>query len=142
MSTGERGNPHAGPFVNLSQLYCSNLDHLAKSAEPLVRGAGHVNLETLGLFTRRARAWMDFPARLSNCKTPQDLLREQLQFWQTAAADYGESARRLAMAFGSLAPAGLNGAWNLKGAAPPRDYISVQEGRQPAEAPTHDRRAA
>jgi hypothetical protein len=142
MSAGERSSSAAGPFVNLSQAYCNGLDVLAKSSEPLVKGVGRANLEVLGLFTRRTRAWLELPSRLSQCKSPQDLAQEQLRFWQNATLDYTEGAQRLATAFSALAPAGLNGAWNVK-AAPSRDYISVQETRQVAgEAPRRERRAA
>jgi hypothetical protein len=143
MSAGERGSPTAGPFVNLSQVYCNGLDVLAKSSEPLVKGVGRVNLEVLGLMTRRTRAWLELPARLSQCKSPQDLQVEQLRFWQNAALDYTEGVQRLATAFSALAPAGLNGAWSVKATPPSRDYISVHEARQVAEeAPRRERRAA
>ena len=61
----------------------------------------------MGLHDAPGRAWMEIPARASQCKTPQDLVREQLQFWQTAAHDYSEGVQRLTAAFGALAPAGL-----------------------------------
>jgi len=97
----------------------------------------------LGLMTRRTRAWLELPSLLGQCKSPQDLSREQMRFWQNAALDYAEGMQRLATAFTALAPAGLNGAWNAKAAAPARDYISVQEARQVAEeAPRRERRAA
>jgi hypothetical protein len=143
MSTGERGSPAAGPFVNLSQACCNGLDFLAKSSEPLIKGVGRVNLEMLGLVTRRARAWLELPSRIGQCKSPLDFSHEQMRFWQTAALDYAEGVQRLSMAFTALTPTGLNGAWNVKAAAPLRDYISVQETRQPAEdAPKRERRAA
>ena len=73
MSASERSDPKAGPFVNLSQTYCNGLDVLAKSYEPVLKGAGRWNLEVMGFMTRRARAWLEIPARASQCKTPQDL---------------------------------------------------------------------
>ncbi|NJO23765.1 MAG: hypothetical protein HC868_13605 [Sphingomonadales bacterium] len=93
----------------------------------------------MGLATRRARAWLEIPARISQCKTPQDLIREQLQFWQTAMHDYNEGARRLTIAFGAIAPVGLNG----QAAPPARDYISFAETKASSEdAPKRERRAA
>lgn len=139
MSASERGDPKAGPFVNLSQTYCSGLDVIAKSYEPALKGVGRWNLEVMGLATRRARAWLEVPARIGQCKTPQDLVREQLQFWQTALHDYSEGARRLTNAFGAIAPVGLNG----KDAPPARDYISFPETKASSEdAPKRERRAA
>jgi hypothetical protein len=144
--SSERDGPNslAGPFVNLSQVYCNGLDVLAKSSEPVMKAAGRVNLEMLTLATRRTRAWLELPARAAQCKSPQDLLREQLHFWQTAAFDYGEAARRAATAFGALHPAALSGAWPGAAKPPFRDYIKVPDTGQPREtpAPPRERRAA
>ena len=138
MSAGERNDPKAGSFVNLNGTYWSGLDLLAKGYEPVLTGVSRWNLELMGLMTRRTRAWMEIPARASQCKTPQDLVREQLQFWQTAAHDYSDGARRLTIAFGALAGPGINGA-----VAPARDYIDVAQPKPAAtEAPRRERRAA
>jgi len=144
MSASERSDPKAGPFVNLSQTYCNGLDVLAKGYEPALKGVGRLNLEVMGLMTRRARAWLEIPARASQCKTPQDLVREQLQFWQTAAADYSEGVQRLTIAFGALAPPGFDSAWGGKTAAPARDYMTFTEQKPAATAqePKRERRAA
>ncbi len=142
MSAGERIDPKSGPFGNLGQVYLGNLDAVAKGFEPVLRGAGRWNLEVLGLMTRRARAWAEVPSRLSQCRTPQDLLREQLQFWQTAAHDYTDGAQRLSAAFGSLAMQGLNGAHVGKDMSPERDYITFPEPKPAADQPQRSRRAA
>jgi hypothetical protein len=107
MSSGERIDPKAGPFSNLTQTYSANLDSAAMGFEPMLRGVARWNLEVLGLMTRRARAWSEIPARASACSTPQDVVREQLQFWQTAARDYTEGAQKLSAAFGSLGVPGF-----------------------------------
>ena len=61
-----------------------------------------------------------------------------MQFWQTALHDYSEGARRLTIAFGAIAPVGLNG----KDASPARDYISFPETKAGSEdAPKRERRA-
>jgi hypothetical protein len=144
MSVSERSDPKAGPFVNLSQTYCNGLDVLAKGYEPALKGVGRLNLEVMGLMTRRARAWLEIPARASQCKTPQDLVREQLQFWQTAAADYSEGVQRLTIAFGALAPLGFDRALGGKTAAPARDHMTFTEQQSAATAqePKRERRAA
>jgi hypothetical protein len=143
MSASERTDPKAGPFVNLSQTYCGGLDVLAKNYEPVLKSLGRLNLEVVGLMTRRTSAWMEIPARASQCKTPQDFVREQMQFWQAAAQDYSEGVQRLTVAFGALAPPGFP-AWSGKTVAPARDYITFAE-QKPAAADQpskRERRAA
>ena len=140
MSAGERIDPKSGPFGNLSEAYSKNLDVAARGFEPFLRGVGRWNLEVLGLATRRARAWAEMPARLGQCRTPQDLVREQLQFWQTVSHDYVEAAQKLSVAFGAMAVPGLNGAY--AGKALERDYITFPEPKPAAEQPERNRRAA
>lgn len=143
MSASERIDPNAGPFVNLSQAYYGGLDALAKGYEPMLKSIGRWNLEVMGLMTRRARAWLEMPARVSQCKSPQDLLREQLQFWQTAAHDYSEGAQRLTVAFGALVPPAFNGVLSGKAVPQARDYINFPDsGPGVEEAPARERRAA
>ncbi|MBX9591127.1 MAG: hypothetical protein K2X43_17715 [Hyphomonadaceae bacterium] len=145
MSASERSDPKAGPFVNLSQTYCNNLDILAKGYEPMLKGVGRWNLEVMGLMTRRARAWLEVPMRVGQCKTPQDLVGEQLKFWQTAVFDYSEGARRLTVAFGALTGPGFTGAQDGKTAAPARDHIDFTDAKPAAAAadvPKRERRAA
>lgn len=141
MSAGERIDPKSGPFGNLSEAYGKNLDVAARGFEPVLRGLGRWNLEILGLGTRRARAWAELPASLAKCRTPQDLVREQLQFWQTASHDYVGAAQRLSVAFGAMAVPGLNGAHSAK--EPDRDYITFPEPKPATEQqPVRSRRAA
>ena len=142
MGTGERIGPNMGPFVNAGQQYSNGLEAFAKRSEPVLKGVGRCNLEAMRLTTRRARAWIELPSRVSRCKTPQDLVREQLQFWQTAALDYAEGMQRLTLAFAALAES----TWVApqKGdAARARDYMTFPEGNESAqEAPERERRAA
>lgn len=143
MSAGERSDPKAGPFVNLNQTYCNGLDSLAKGYEPMLKGVGRWNLEVMGLMTRRTRAWLEFPARVRQCRTPQDLVKEQLNFWHAAMQDYSDGTRRLTAAFGAFAAPALNGAWLDRTTAPARDYIAVPETKSVAEEPPkRERRAA
>jgi hypothetical protein len=143
MSSGERIDPKAGPFSNLSHAYCAHLDAVAKGFEPMMHGVARWNLEVLGLVTRRTRAWSEVASRFSQCRTPQDVVREQLQFWQTAARDYTESTQKLSVAFGSLAVRGFNGAAaDGRGVAQQRDYITFPEPKPATEQPARGRRAA
>jgi hypothetical protein len=128
MLGNERIDTKGGPFGNLSQAYFSNLDAVVKSLEPALKGAGRLNLEVIGLMTRRSQAWLEIPSRLGRCKTPIDLFNEHVRFWQTAVADYSEGSRRLASAWGACtALPKLNGAL-------PRDYITFPEPKEGAPA--------
>jgi hypothetical protein len=138
MNASERADPKAGPFGNLSQAYFGQLDMIAKGLEPALKGVGRWNIELMALMTRRARAWAEIPSRLGQCKSPQDLIGEQLRFWQAAAHDYADGAQRLTVAFGALAVPGLNGALGAQPVA--RDYITFAEPKP--EPAVRDRRAA
>lgn len=146
MSGNERSDPKTGPLVNLAQAYFSNLDTLMKTSEPALKGAGRWNLEVASFMARRAQAWLEVPARLGRCKTPQDLFSEQLRFWQTAAAHYADGSHRLTAALGACAMVpGLNGALAIGTAASARDYITFPEPKEAAEKvepKRSDRRAA
>src|SRR5262245_6928086 len=144
MSAHERTGPAAGPFGNLSQVYCNGLDHLAKGYEPLLTTVGRRNLELMGVATRRAQAWAEIPSRASQCRTPQDVAREQLLFWQTAFQDYTEGAQRLTAALGAITGPALNTAWGSKTMVQPRDYITFAEPKTPPadQSIKRDRRAA
>jgi hypothetical protein len=136
----------SGPMANLSYAYFSGFDAAMKASEPALRGASRINLEIAGFLTRRAQEWLALPAKLSQCKTPVDAAREQLQFWQTAAQQYAEGTHRLVKAFGGLSVLpGLNGAFAPNGGSQARDYITVAGAKDPsgqASAKERDRRAA
>ena len=145
MSSSERLDPIAGPVANLSQAFFGGFDVLAKGYEPTLKSAGRLNLELINLMSRRAHAWMEIPAVLGRCMTPQDLISEQLKFWQNAASHYSEGSQRLVSALGSCAVMpGLNGAWSAKAPAQ-RDYITFPEPKENSHAASEkrsDRRAA
>jgi hypothetical protein len=134
MNRTERLDSKAGPLGNLSQAYFGGLDVMVKGCEPALKGVGRYNLELVGLVARRSQAWLEVPTRLMQCKTPIDLLKEQVRFWQSAVSDYTESSRRLSAAWGAYAAMPkLNG-------TQPRDYMTFAE---PGEASKRaDRRAA
>ena len=85
---------------------------------------------------RRAQAWLEIPSRLSQCKTPADLFKEQTKFWQAAAADYSEGSQRLTAAWSACAVMPkLNG-------TQPRDYITFPEPQETPAPPKRERKAA
>lgn len=138
MGTSERGGPVAGPFANWNQT----LEAVGKSSEPMLKSIGRWNLELMGLSARRARAWMEIPAQLSRCKTPQDLMREQLLFWQHFAVDYAEGTQRLTRALSAVTGSAMAGLQNGKDTLA-RDYINFPEGNAAAAEPSQrERRAA
>ena len=51
--------------------------------------------EYLNLFSRRAAAYLEIPERLSHCKTPVDLWREQISFLATMQRHYFEATQNL-----------------------------------------------
>lgn len=141
MAGHERLDPRCGPFGTLWQAYSNGLDALAKSSEPAAVGISRWQLELMALALRRTQAWLETPARLGRCRTAQDLLGEQLRFWQTAGAHYSEGGQRLLAIVLTSLPA--TAAANRLGAPERRDYIAVAEAQEPAAArPAKDRRAA
>ena len=137
MGTSERDGPNSGPLVNVNQV----LEAFAKNSEPVLKSIGRWNLELMGFSARRARAWMEIPAQLSRCKTPQDLVREQLLFWQHFAADYAEGTQRLTRALSAVTGSAMAGLQNGKDTLA-RDYINFPEGNAAAEPSHRERRAA
>ncbi len=146
MSGSERLDPKSGPLGNLSQAYFGTLDKMMKGCEPALKGAGRWNFELVGLLTQRSREWFEIPARLSRCKSPADIVNEQMRFWQTAAAHYADASHRLAAAVGACAVSPyFNGAWVRETIARSRDYITFPEPKESGAdtAPKRsDRRAA
>lgn len=136
MNASERMNSEGGPLGNLSQVYFGGLDNMVKRAEPALKSIGRWNLELAGLTTRRSQAWLEMPMRLGRCRTPVDVFNEQMRFWQTAAADYADSWRRLSAAWGACAVMPkLNGAT--------RDYMTFDDpSANPAAARRGERKAA
>jgi hypothetical protein len=59
-------------------------------------------MELVTLASRRAQAYLAIPQRLSRCRTHQDLLNEQMRFWQTAMSQYQDSTTRIANAWSDL----------------------------------------
>jgi hypothetical protein len=131
----------------LAHTYFSGLDALFKASEPTLRGVARVNLEWMTLATRRAQAWLDFPAVLGACRTPYEVLNQEVKFCQVAAEQYTVGSQRLFAALSACAV--LPGMFRIPTggviAAPARDYLSLTEpdkARQGEEAASVERRAA
>lgn len=136
MSNG-RPDLMTGPCQNMMQAVFGGLDAAALSFDPVVRSAAQANLEAFGLASRRAQAYLEVPARLAQCRTPQDLLAEQMRFWQTAMAQYQDSSRKMVALWGQAVPELPIGKADKAARKPARDYIMV-----PPQADPDDRRRA
>jgi Phasin protein. len=127
----------SGAFASPFHFYFSNLDAISQSASPMIgpmKALARWQLEAMGLLSRRAQAYIEIPARLSRCRSPQDLLSEQARFMQTAFQQYQESSKRMIDAWVQLMPlAFVNG----EDSHPERDYISFAD---PKEANGRSRR--
>jgi len=131
-----------GPFgscmtgnTNPLQNYFAGLDQAAQGMEPMMKGAARVQLEMITLWSRRAQAYLEIPSRLSMCRTPQDVVNEQMRFWQMAFTQYAEGTRRIMAASQSMmtppAPAA-----EPRSKARQRDFLSPPEA--PAEPVRRD----
>jgi hypothetical protein len=97
-------------------------------------------MELVTLASRRAQAYLAIPQRLSRCRTHQDLLNEQMRFWQTAMSQYQDSTSRIATAWSELfAALPMSAAQAVPGAgvtfpAKPNARPSAEPIRVPANA--------
>lgn len=91
--------------------------------DAIIKGAARWNLELVGFMSRRAQAYLEIPSRVSQCRTPQDLFKEQAQFWRTAVEQYMETSQRLT----NVATQMMAGASGAAASKQPRkrDYINV-----------------
>ncbi len=123
MGTQAGFEPNAfGPFGALFQNYFSVLDNMGQGKLPFggmagfdpqaattqamapLKAAARCQLEMYGLANRRVQAYMQVPTRLALCRSPQDVLNEQMVFWRTAADQYRESAVKFGEAWGHAFP--------------------------------------
>ncbi len=145
MATQAGFDPNAfGPFGALFQNYFSALETFSQGRSPMGGGAlpgidpqtmaaqvtaplkvaARCQLEVMGLANRRVQALLQIPSHLSECRTPQDFLNEQMAFWRTAMEQYAESSHKIADAWAHLIP----GAFAAGMVRTERDYISFNNG--------------
>jgi hypothetical protein len=139
-------DPNAfGPFGAIFQNYVSALESFGQSnPSPLAslpgfdpqaaatqvtapfKAVGRCQLEVLGLANRRAQAYMQVPTRYAQCRTPQELINEQMAFWRTASEQYADSSRKITEAWTQAFPWAVT-PW-MRGVSEAtqteRDYIS------------------
>lgn len=126
------------PFQVPFEMYFAGMSALAPGLNPLKVGA-RLQLEAIGFLSRRAQACLEIPSRLSQCRTPQDLIAEQTRFFQTAFTQYAETSRRMTEALSQMVvvPAGRDGE-----ARRTRDYISFSDSSGQSRDRERGRRAA
>jgi hypothetical protein len=112
-----------------------------------MQGMTRCNVEVMNLMRQRTQAYLELPKRLAECKGPQEVLSEQMKFWQTAAEDLQTGSRRIMAAWSESMPQLSNG----NGSTPiPRDHITFQDPADQAplrrdpltREPPHPRRSA
>lgn len=79
----------------MTAMFWQRFETAAKATEPFMRSVTQAQLESAGLVANRARAWLEIPQALAKCRTPQDLLIAQSEFWQRAMRDYMETGKRV-----------------------------------------------
>jgi hypothetical protein len=125
------------PVHNFLQMYFGALESFGHSYDPMLKGIARAQLEMSGLMSRRAQAYLEIPARLSQCRGPHDLLNEQMRFWRIAMEEYSGSVGRITSALSSFAVPQMGLEPDQAGAG--HDYIKFSE---PSEPSRRDRKAA
>lgn len=125
-----------GPSVGAFQVFFGGLENLPSALGPM-KAAARWQLEAAGFMSRRAQACLEIPTRLGQCRTPQDLVNEQMRFWRIACEQYVESAQRMTQIWSSVAFFQLGG--TEQPSRRERDYITFPE---PREANAQDERSS
>lgn len=109
---------------------------LARRFEPMAQAAARAHLESVSLAAQQVRTAFELPSRLAACRTPQEVVSTQVQFWQSVATQQYEGTQRIASAWsGFWASSDATGAFDASSAAPKRDVISFAEVAPAAVAP-------
>ena len=138
-------DPLGGPIQAMLNTAYGGWVATGRNFEPWLRAAARGNLEAFTLMSRRAQAYLELPMRLSQCRTPQDFVNEQVRFWQTMTRQYTESSQRIVGAWLDVAQIGGRRTRG-DGAEKERDYITFPEPEETRAAPrtggSAERRAA
>jgi hypothetical protein len=124
-------------------MYFSGLEAFGQAYDPYLKAFARAQLEVAGLMSRRAQAYMEIPARLSRCRSPQDVAEEQMQFWRSVFEDYSASTTRITRGLASIAAPTFGLAASDDEMDSARDYITFPEPEEAARpGRPRDRRAA
>jgi len=129
------------PVQSTFQMYFNGLEAFGQAYDPVLKGLARSQLEVMGFLNRRAQAYMEAPARLSQCRTPQDFMNLQVGFWRSAYQDYSESVGRVTQALSALQ---LPQFGALAGDDPQsaHDYIAFPETKDQDSRRSRERKAA
>ena len=103
-------------------------------AELFWKTTARVQIESIAFMSRRAQALMELPQTLAHCHSPEDLLTEQVKFWQIAQSQYAQALQKTA----GIAPAPNEAASSAVKPVRPRDYILVSDRAVPPAVPKDD----
>jgi len=134
-SRGQLNGKH--PAQALFQSYFGGLEAFGQAYNPFLKGAARVQLELMGLMSRRAQAYMEMPSRLTHCRTPEDLVNEQMRFWKMAGEEYSAYFSSVMQAMGTL-PQPAFGV-PVDDVENPRDYITFPEPPETQDPPVRGR---
>ena len=68
------------------------VDEILEPVRIIVQTAASVQSEFLTLWTKRAAAYLDLPRQLSACRSPSELVEEQVKFLTTMQRNYANYA--------------------------------------------------
>lgn len=93
------------PVFDATEAGSTGLMSTVKGSEPALKAIARTNIEWMKFASQRAQAMLGVPARVAVCRTPHDLMNEQVRFWQTAFEQYAETTRQVAAAWSAVNPA-------------------------------------
>jgi hypothetical protein len=97
MTNPKQQQPGRSENVSFQGLVAST-EEAARAVVPMINGATRANLELVSLTGRRAKAYLDLPSVLAQCRGPQDIFAAQALFWQSMVRDYAECSQRMVTA--------------------------------------------
>lgn len=141
MRMDSKTDPSGGPFQEMLNGAFDQFVMAGRAFEPWFKAAARGSLEAFAHATRRAQAYVELPARLGQCRSPQDLLEEQMRFWQTMTQQYAECSQKILQIWADVAK---NGSKGSQAGKPQRDYMTVSEADETdaGAAEKSERRAA
>jgi hypothetical protein len=107
--------------------------------EPGWKIMARLQIEMIALSSRRAQAYLELPSTLARCHSTQDVLTEQVMFWQVAQRQYAQCVERTVVPIPTVV-VGANTAPPAAVQARPRDYMVVSD--REALAPPQREQAA
>lgn len=91
-----------GPMHQACQSYFAQSAASSTDVGYAFRGMARWQLEVWGLMSRRGQAYMELPTRLGQCRTPQEVQKEQIRFAQKASQQYLEASARMFQAWQNM----------------------------------------